>query len=250
MFDIVTFIGQFTLLCSMRLSLALNILLLASLLFLLHRLGGWRYALYRFRHDEAGLYEHRRQLFERLPAEPGAVVFLGDSQVQGCEWRELCGGLTAAPVLNRGIAADHVAGVQARLGEVLRHRPREILLQVGVNDLLFGKSAAEIAAGYRAIVERVRRESPGTRLVVHGVLPVNNGVKRVGIGNDAVRALNRELADVARQYELAYIDLHPALSDAEGNLASRFTSDGIHLNGDGYEQWRQALAAYWQGGGQ
>jgi lysophospholipase L1-like esterase len=226
------------------LSILLNFLLLAAIAFIIGRLGGWRFAWHRFSNDEAGLYAHRKQLFENLPARPGAVIFLGDSQVQGCEWQELCGGLTTAPLLNRGIAGDHVEGVAARLGEVLRHKPRQLFIQVGINDLLFGKKPAVIAAEYRAVLERIRRESPDTQLFVHSVLPVNNQVKRVGIDNAAIDALNTELRVVTAGLKLAYIDLYAVLGDPEGALADSFTEDGIHLNGRGYQRWRNELEPY------
>lgn len=226
----------------MRWSLLLNFLLLAVLIFMIYRLGGWRFAWHRFTHDEAGLYAHRRQLFERLPPRPGAVIFLGDSQVQGCEWQELCSGLTAAPVLNRGIIGDHVAGVEARLDEVLRHKPSLVLLEVGINDLLFGNPTAKIVDGYRAILERLRRESPSTIVVMHSVLPVNNHIKRVGVSNASIRVLNEALETLAIELRLSYLDLQAILTDGTGNLSASFTEDGIHLNGAGYERWRAALA--------
>jgi lysophospholipase L1-like esterase len=220
-------------------SLLLNLAFAAALFLFLHRLGGWRYALYRFQHTDAGLYAHRRELFDLLPVRPGAIIFLGDSQVQGCEWRELCG--DSLPLLNRGIAGDHVDGVAGRLGEVLRHRPSQIFLQVGVNDLLFVKEPEEIAAGYRQLLERIRRESPESRVVLHGVLPVNNEVRRIGLNNASVRALNVRLREMCREMDLPFVDLHPLLADAGGNLDARYTDDGIHLNGQGYLRWKKAL---------
>ena len=66
-------------------SLLINTLLIGIGAFALHRLGGWRYAWHRLQHDEAGLYHHRQPLFEQLPIQPGAIIFLGDSQTAQCE---------------------------------------------------------------------------------------------------------------------------------------------------------------------
>lgn len=218
-------------------SLLLNLLLGAGLLLVVDRLGGWTYALFRLQHDEAGLYHHRVQLFEMMHASPGAVVFLGDSHTEQCEWQELLRPDSIA-ILNRGIVGDHVQGVLDRLDEVLRHKPRQIYLMIGINDLIFQKKPEAILSVYREIVARIRSKSPNSELFLQSVLPVNNQIKKIGTTNDDIRALNAGIAALARDYALPYIDIFPSLLDAEGNLDPRFTEDGIHLNGVGYAMWK------------
>lgn len=221
-------------------SLLLNLLLAALLFFMVNRLGGWAYALYRLRHDEAGLYHHRVQLFEMMPATPGAVVFLGDSHTEQCEWQELFHP-DSTVILNRGIVGDYVKGVLGRLDEVLRHKPRKIYLMVGVNDLVFKNKPEEIAATYREIVTRIRSQSPDSELFLQSVLPVNNRIKKTGVDNEQIRALNTLIAAIARDYALPYLDVYADLQDADGNLDQRFTEDGIHLNGVGYGAWKKRI---------
>ncbi len=33
------------------------------------------------------------------------------------------------------------------------------------------------------------------------------------------------------------MDLHPYLPDTSGNPDTRYTNDGLHLNGEGYARW-------------
>lgn len=214
-------------------SLLLNALLLAGMVFTLHRLGGWRYTMSRLSNPMVGQYHHRQQLFKRLPERRGAVVFVGDSHVEQCEWQELVGG-DSTRVLNRGISGDYVAGVLARLPEVLRHRPAKIYLLVGVNDLLFQTRPDEVAAQYRELVQRIRRESPDTELVLLGIPPVNNELRNTRLDNTDIKTLNAHIAQIARDYALRYLDLYSRLTDANGNLSAKFTEDGVHLNGAGY----------------
>ncbi|MEO6039874.1 MAG: GDSL-type esterase/lipase family protein [Saprospiraceae bacterium] len=223
-------------------SLSINLLLLAIGLFALHRLGGWRFVVSRVQHSETPLYQHRRQLFEQLPEQAGAIIFLGDSQTALCEWRELFD--DSLPILNRGIVADHVAGVSLRLEEILRHQPAKIFLLVGVNDLLFGKSVAEIALGYGELVKKLRSRSPSTQLVLESVLPINNRVKNVGLQNAQIQALNTQIAQIARAHDLPFVDIYGPLTDSAGNLAARFTEDGVHLNGAGYGVWKAQLTPF------
>lgn len=223
-------------------SCSINLVLLVLGSWAIQRLGGWRYSLQRLQHDESSLYAHRRQLFEQLPIQPDAIIFLGDSQTALCEWWELCG--DTLPVLNRGIVGEQVNGIQQRLAEILRHRAAKIFLLVGVNDLLFGKSAAEVEIRYRELVSQIRTKAPSTQLVLESILPVNNQIKNVGIQNAQIQDMNVRIAQIAMDFSLPFVDIYSALTDPAGDLAARFTEDGLHLNGAGYAVWKQQLMPF------
>jgi len=214
-------------------------LLLGAAGFAIYRLGGWNYTLHRLQHPNTGIYQHRTQHFERLNEQPGAVIFLGDSQTAQAEWHELFG--DNPPVLNRGVSGDFTEGVLRRLPEVLRHKPLKIFLLVGTNDLIQGTELSKIEDTYRLIVQQIRMESPDTELFLQSLLPVNNKIRRSGTHNENVMALNARIAQIARLYAIPYLDIAEALKDADGNLAAKFTEDGLHLNGLGYAVWKQEL---------
>ncbi|MFN0034697.1 MAG: GDSL-type esterase/lipase family protein [Saprospiraceae bacterium] len=220
-------------------SLFLNLLLLGAAGFALHRLGGWHYAMLRLQHQTTGLYHHRAQHFERLGERPGSIIFLGDSQTEQAEWHELFG--DGPKVLNRGISGDFTTGVLERLPEVLRHKPLKIFLLVGVNDLIFRNSVPEIETTYRAIVQKIRANSPDTELYLQSVLPLNNDVRKTGATNAKVLELNARIVQIARDFALPYLDIATPLKDADGNLSAKFTEDGLHLNGLGYFVWKKEV---------
>jgi len=223
-------------------SVALNLVLAGALISTIIRLGGWRYAIYRLRLDETGLYAERKSLYQVLPDKPGAIVLLGDSQIEHCEWRELFG--DTLPVLNRGISGDHVDGIWARLDDVLRNRPCTVILCVGVNDLLFEKPVRAIVKRYEEIVARIRLEAPEAKLLLISILPVNNEVKHIGLDNAEIRALNERIVKIANDNQAVYIDLHPKFVNGTGNLLPEYTDDGIHMNGAGYLIWKNALEPF------
>ncbi|MCB0527459.1 MAG: hypothetical protein KDC61_05120 [Saprospiraceae bacterium] len=227
------------------LSWLLLILMAAAAAYAVNRLGGWQYALYRLQYGDSGMYEHRKTLFERMPDRPGAIVFLGDSQIGLCEWQEMFADLS--PVLNRGISGDHVQGVLDRLDEVLRHRPEKVFLEIGVNDLLWGKTPAEIAGPYREIVQKIRQARPDGQLFLLSVLPVNKKQRALSTGNADIQALNGEIARIAKEFALPYVDLYNQLTDASGDLSPQFSSDGLHLNGLGYAMWKKQIKSYLYG---
>jgi lysophospholipase L1-like esterase len=221
-------------------SLLLNSLLAGAIGYMVIRLGGLKYVFYRLNQSEAGLYTHRASLFKKLPAAKNAIVFLGDSQIEQCEWRELTG-ITDVPVLNRGITGDQVEGVRARLPEIKRHQPSKIFLCVGINNLLLDQNYSEIDLKYRDLVRELRSDNRSLQLYIISVLPVNNQLKSIGIDNTEIIEVNNRLQQIARNFAVPYIDLAAQLTDASGNLAQRYTSDGIHLNAEGYMVWKKLI---------
>ena len=216
-------------------SLIFNILAIFGAWIILNRLGGWKYALIRLQHQNEGLYFHRAQLFESMPVKSGAVIFLGDSETEQCEWQEM---LQDTSVLNRGISGDFSEALLGRLPEILRHRPSKIFLMIGINDLVFGNQPAQIEAVYRQVVQKIRGESPQTRLYLQSVLPVNNAVRLSGVRNRDVEDMNTRIRQIANDFQLPYLDIAAVLKDPEGRLSSQYTLDGMHLNGAGYLQWK------------
>ncbi|MEZ4926787.1 MAG: GDSL-type esterase/lipase family protein [Saprospiraceae bacterium] len=223
-------------------SLIIILLLLGAIIWAIQKLGGFGYVWHRVQHREWGVYYHRAQHFGKLPEEPGAIIFLGDSQIQSAEWHEVF--RVNKPVLNRGISGDYTAGVLERLDEVLRHKPSKLFLLVGINDLFFGKEASEIEPDYRKIVQRTRSESSATELFLLSVLPVNNKVRKLGIKNAEIQTLNNRIRQIARDFAVPYVDLSTPLTDADGNLASKFTDDGLHINGLGYVVVKNSLGNF------
>lgn len=225
-------------------SIALNVVFMIGAGLAMGRLGGIRPAWSRLAHREVpALYRHRISLFEQLPAQKNAVVFLGDSQTEQAEWHELCN-TTAWVALNRGIAGDHVSGVLSRLDEAMRHQPRMVFLQIGINDLLFGAHPEAVADQYELLVQRIRSANPGTQLVIQSLLPVNETFRYLSTDNRRITTLNENLQRIAERHALPYVDLYTPLADARGRLGAGYTTDGVHLNGDGYRIWMQTIMPF------
>ena len=76
-------------------------------------------------------YYQRSTLFAELPVKSGDIVFLGDSQTNGCEWHEM---LDRPNVKNRGISSDVIQGFADRVDAIVAGRPAKIFILGGVND--------------------------------------------------------------------------------------------------------------------
>lgn len=214
-------------------SLLTNLLLLALLFKIVDRFGGFNYVKYRLlSEDSGGSYQHRVELFKNLSAaaRPAQIVFLGDSQVEQCEWRELLG--DSLPIVNRGIVGDGSRGVFERIGPILDSKPAKIIVWLGVNDLIFGNSIEASIEQFSLLFEKMN----GQNVVVLSVLPVNSMVKRIPVSNDDIRKLNEKLAQLAASKNWPFVNLNPRMADENGRLKKEFTLDGIHLNGAGYAE--------------
>jgi len=220
------------------LSLLINFLFLIGFLLFIHKLGGISYTLYKLKNRGiAGVYEHRKNMYEQLPINENAIVFLGNSITEYGPWTEL---FPSKYIVNRGIAGDFTDGVLKRLEGITDAHPAKIFLMIGINDLIM-YSPDHILNNYRTIISRIRKESAETRLIIQSTLPVNNEVKNTGLNNGDVIEINEGLITLSKEFAVEYIDLFPFLVDENGYLKAEFTADGIHLNGDAYLVWKKVI---------
>jgi len=220
------------------LSLLLNLALIGSIAYIIHRLGGLKYMIHRVNNrDISGIYEHRKEFFNMLPKQKGGIVFLGDSITEYGQWEEF----TQHPkVINRGIAGDTTPNLLKRLDHIIELAPTKIFLMIGINDFLFF-NRHDIIKNYQKIVDRLHIGLPNTQVYVQSILPINPTIRRIVVDNEEVRLLNKDIQQLAKGKQFTYIDLHNLLKDANGNLDARYTLDGIHLKGAAYQIWKREI---------
>lgn len=181
-------------------------------------------------------YHQKASLFQQLPNTKSAIIFLGDSITDGCEWDELLGDES---IKNRGISGDVTQGVLDRLDEILIGQPGKLFLMIGVNDLAQGKTVESIVNNIKAILDRTQAESPNTKIYLQSLLPVNPdfGKFKNHVNKQAeILAVNQQLAKLA-QGNCEYVDLYSRFVSEDDKLNPIFTNDGLHLTVAGYQQW-------------
>lgn len=189
-----------------------------------------------------GTYYDQRELhFEAMPTSPGDIIFLGNSITDGGEWSEL---FQNPHCKNRGISADIIPGVLNRLETITQGQPAMIFLMIGTNDMNWGYSNDTIADGVRTIVQRIKAESPNTRIIVQSILPVNDCYGYFSGHTKRwkdVALINEMLRDMAIEEGVDYLDLYHPFATEEGKLNPKYSNDGLHINGDGYQLWKAII---------
>ena len=190
-------------------------------------------------------YYQRATLFELLPIKSTDIVFLGDSQTNGCEWAELLGNPN---VKNRGISSDVIQGFADRVQPIIDGEPAKIFILGGVNDVSHSISADSIATAMRNLVRKIKVGTPCTKIYLQSLLPIDNSFKRYKnlIGKEQVIVdANVLLRKMAEEEDIVWIDLfHEMVDPATGAMRKGLTNDGLHLLGEGYFVWRDTVLPY------
>lgn len=180
-------------------------------------------------------YERWVTQFDALGVDADDTVFLGDSLTEYGAWHEL---FPHSDVRNRGIFGDRTVGVMARLDQVIEGHPSQIFLQIGTNDLTAGTEQVEIVANVISIIDAIRAGSPQTEIYVQSLLP------RGEFFQERVESLNLAL-EAAIEGKANWINLYPLFLDETGtSLDDSLTNDELHLNGEAYLIWRDAIVDF------
>lgn len=189
-------------------------------------------------------YDSRVAYFKQLPKKKKPVIFLGDSMTEWADWNELTG---LGNVLNRGIAGDITPGLLARVEEVARHRPKQVFILIGTNDISKGISNKDIVRIYKKVIAQLKKESPQTRIYIQSVFPINDSLINRSYykgTNIAIVQLNRELKQMADELQVLFVNVFACMLDDNQQLKKEYTYDGLHLSGNGYLQWVAYLKKY------
>jgi lysophospholipase L1-like esterase len=155
--------------------------------------------------------------------------------------------------LNQGISGETSTGLLKRLNIIDRTHPETILVMIGINDLVQGVSDEIILGNQRRIILYLHRVHPKTQIVVQAILPHGGQQanwegreKLLAIPNSRIRNLNQQLQRIAAAEGVKYLNLYPLFANQQGELRPELSTDGLHLNPQGYLVWSSALQLYSQ----
>ena len=188
-----------------------------------------------------------RELNQVSVLEPD-IIFIGDSIVEYYPLQELFG--VAKMIVNRGIR-----GYQTRLllenldAHLYGDAVDQIVLLIGTNDIGKDISMNEALDNLENVIQSIAREYPLSQIKLLSILPVNEGEEykqTVYIRtNEKIREWNQAYEALASAYmQVNFLPIYDSLTDAEGQLKSAYTTDGLHLSVAGYQALSDALKTY------
>ena len=155
--------------------------------------------------------------------------------------------------LNQGISGETSGGLLSRLSLFEETSPETIFVMIGINDLLRGEEPETILENSRKIVSTLSWVHPEAQIVLQSILPHSaeratwNGRDRLlSIPNEQIRQINLDLEAIALVEGAYFLNLNPLFSDSGGRLRLDLTTDGLHLNRQGYLVWRGAIELFSQ----
>ena len=155
--------------------------------------------------------------------------------------------------LNQGISGEKTHGLLKRLNLFDKTQPESIFLMIGINDLIAGISDRAILENHEKIISYLQNAHPKSQIIVQSILPHGSQQatwegreKLLQIPNSRIRKLNQQLLAIAKKRDVKFLNLHPLFADSRGNLRLELSTDGLHLNSQGYVVWRTALQLYTQ----
>ena len=183
---------------------------------------------------------------------PRQTILLGDSLTLWFPASMLPGRRTW---LNQAISGESSGGLRNRLYLLDETTPEAVFIMVGINDLIWGGSEADLVYNVRMMINYLQQTHPDTRVVVQSILPHGGEAstwegrdRLLTIAPDRIREINDQIRLVAVETGAEYLNLYPLFATGEGYLRPDLTTDGLHLNENGYMVWRTALALVNEGG--
>ena len=189
--------------------------------------------------------EDNKEDIEKLDKNYINYLFLGDSITDFYDLDKYYEGL---PVVNSGISGNTTEDILNDMkNRVYNYNPSKVFILIGTNDLRDDRSVDEIVNNIKKIIEEIKENRKETEIYLESIYPVNEKVNKKGVEgrkNEDIKEINNQLEKYAKKENITYINIYNKLVDDEGLLNEDYTTDGLHINEDGYKIITKELEKY------
>lgn len=183
------------------------------------------------------------------------AVFIGDSRTVGMyEYGGLgdistfyaSTGLTVYKLFDAEIA--QVEGQKKKVSvetALQQNQFAKIYLMIGINEM--GRGTVEtFIEKYKEVVGHLQELQPDAIIYVQGIIKVTTARSEQGdyINNEGIVARNEELAKLADNEKIFYLDVNPLICDETGGMEPEYTGDGVHLKAKYIDIWKNFLKSH------
>ena len=121
----------------------------------------------------------------------------------------------------------------------------KIYLMIGINEMGTG-TVDSFMEKYREVVARLQELQPDAIIYLQGIMKVTTQRSEKGdyITNEGIEARNTEIAGLADNVRVYYLDVNPYICDETGGMEDSYTYDGVHLKAQYITIWKDYLKSH------
>lgn len=198
--------------------------------------------------SEANEAKGTKEPFQADTAYFDDALFIGDSRTVGLSEY---GNLGQAEVLaNSGMSVYKIKetsfplknGEKVKLEELLADRKfGKIYVMLGINEL--GYDFGQTVKKYQEVVKLLQDTQPEAIIFLQANLHISKEKSDTSpyYNNENINRFNQAVSEMADGESIFYLDVNPLFDDAQGCLASEYTTDHTHILGKYYSTWVEWL---------
>ncbi len=177
-------------------------------------------------------------------------LFLGDSIT---DFYDLDRFYPDMPVVNSGVNANRTTHILDDMyNRVYKYNPSKVFILIGVNDIIDDKDATEITTNIREIVDGIQDNRKYAEIYVESIYPINDTedekidleMVNASRNNEKIKTINKEIKKMCKEKKITYIDMYSKLVDEDDKLNIDYTTEGLHLNNEGYKVVTEEIMKY------
>ncbi len=180
------------------------------------------------------------------------ALFIGDSRTVGMyEYGGLeetstfyaSTGLTIYKMFDSKIVAVPGQKKKITVEEALSEKQfAKIYLMIGINEMGTGTVESFMKA-YGEAVQHLQQLQPDAVIYLQAIMKVTTERSGQGdyITNEGIEARNEEIAKLADDEKIFYLDVNPLICDETGGMVASYTYDGVHLKAQYIPIWLDFL---------
>ncbi len=169
--------------------------------------------------------------------KPCRTLFVGSSSIRF--WVSLARDLPKRNVIRRGFGGAHLTHVVQYFDLLIKpHKPSEIVVYAGENDIASGRSPGELLATLKTLLKLKSRSLDATPVYFIAIKPSLYHWDKFATQTRA-NALIKEITK--QRDDLVFVDIVPLMLK-NGIPKAVYVADGLHMNRDGYAIWAKAVS--------
>ena len=126
--------------------------------------------------------------------------------------------------------------------KIYLYNPSIVFIQLGINDLVSGKSEDDVVDNISKIIDGIKENRPYAEIYIESLYPINKDVDSFDddilddeIDNELINSVNSKIKKITEEKNVNYLDVYSFISDND-ELKEDYTENGIYLNEDGYRR--------------